>query len=430
VIENLITAFLTRRKRPRVAGVDYGPWIRRPGCLRMERLQKGPVFARHILLTVHVYYRRQRLGQLVSFRRCGKLRLAAGARNRGPLRRWWGRKWERASCAGAGPEEFSELPLQPPAGNLHKRLVRPHVLLVAGFGLGKRAPRYCAGRPAVARGGAGLVTIGYTGARRLATVCRGRRAEYMTEALPATGLPVQLLRRRGAARGVSRRCPARHDGVGNRAGNRERIRKNAGICVRSVVGHADLPIARLDGGRVERFSGGGRRRFLFASQIGAPGDDPRIARRNGGAASAVFATPPEVAGGPHFRIATEFAGKVERRGRAEGISPSVGRRAETADVIREYNRKNAGVGEGADPADGFKTGLLAALIAQFWHNRNLYRVVALGVLSARPLPAELVSAESDESGGCLWAGAVARKPIPAAPATIAAGAAGAWAEEG
>jgi NAD(P)H-hydrate epimerase len=110
-----------------------------------------------------------------------------------------------------------------------------------------------------------------------------------------------------------------------------------------------------------------------------------------------FATPEVQA--DRIRIATEFAGKWNAVVVLKGYHSVIA--APNGDVFVNTTG-NAGLAKGG--SGDVLTGLLAALIAQFGA-RDLYRVVALGTyLHGRA--AELVSAESDESG--VLAGEVAR----------------------
>jgi hydroxyethylthiazole kinase-like uncharacterized protein yjeF len=161
--------------------------------------------------------------------------------------------------------------------------------------------------------------------------------------------------------------------------------------VRSVVAHADLPIV-LDADGLNAFAGQAEilsnRKSAHLVMTPHPGEMARLCG---------FATPEVQA--DRIKIAAEFAGKWNAVVVLKGYHSVIA--APNGDVFVNTTG-NAGLAKGG--SGDVLTGLLAALIAQFGA-RDLYRVVALGTyLHGRA--AELVSAESDESG--VLAGEVAR----------------------
>jgi hydroxyethylthiazole kinase-like uncharacterized protein yjeF len=281
----------------------------------------------------------------------------------------------------AGPEEFSELPLQR-AAESHKGSYG-HVLLVAGS-VGKTGAAILCGQAAL-RGGAGLVTLA-TPEPALATVAAAQ-AEYMTEALPATasGTVASEAARLGGFATLLHGMTVL--GIGPGIGTHPETQE----FVRSVVGHADLPIV-LDADGLNAFAGQAEilanRKSAHLVMTPHPGEMARLCG---------FATPEVQA--DRIRIAAEFAGKWNAVVVLKGYHSVIA--APNGDVFVNTTG-NAGLAKGG--SGDVLTGLLTALIAQFG-TRDLYRVVALGTyLHGRA--AELVSAESDESG--VLAGEVAR----------------------
>jgi NAD(P)H-hydrate epimerase len=286
----------------------------------------------------------------------------------------------------AGLEEFSELPLQR-AAESHKGSYG-HVLLVAGS-VGKTGAAILCGQAAL-RGGAGLVTLA-TPEPALATVAAAQ-AEFMTEALPATasGTVASEAARLGGFTTLLHGMTVL--GIGPGIGTHPETQE----FVRSVVGHADLPIV-LDADGLNAFAGQAEilsnRKSAHLVMTPHPGEMARLCG---------FATPEVQA--DRIRIATEFAGKWNAVVVLKGYHSVIA--APNGDVFVNTTG-NAGLAKGG--SGDVLTGLLAALIAQFG-TQDLYRVVALGTyLHGRA--AELVSAESDESG--VLAGEVARA-VPAA----------------
>jgi NAD(P)H-hydrate epimerase len=286
----------------------------------------------------------------------------------------------------AGPEEFSELPLQR-AAEAHKGSYG-HVLIVAGS-VGKTGAAILCGQAAL-RGGAGLVTLA-TPEPALATVAEAQ-AEYMTEALPATasGTVASEAARLGGFATLLHGMTVL--GIGPGIGTHPETQE----FVRSVVGHADLPIV-LDADGLNAFAGQAEilanRKSPHLVMTPHPGEMARLCG---------FATPEVQA--DRVRIAAEFAGKWNAVVVLKGYHSVIA--APNGDVFVNTTG-NAGLAKGG--SGDVLTGLLAALIAQFGA-RDLYRVVALGTY-LHGLAAELVSAESDESG--VLAGEVARA-FPAA----------------
>src|SRR5882672_10764922 len=134
---------------------------------------QGPVLRAHLTVT----FTAPKIGQLVSADAgsCGTLVVREIGTPAALVEQVGKGKWR-----WAGPEEFSELPLQR-AAESHKGSYG-HVLLVAGS-VGKTGAAILCGQAAL-RGGAGLVTLA-TPEPALAMVAAAQ-AEYMTEALPAT----------------------------------------------------------------------------------------------------------------------------------------------------------------------------------------------------------------------------------------------------
>jgi ADP-dependent NAD(P)H-hydrate dehydratase / NAD(P)H-hydrate epimerase len=340
---------------------------------------QGPVLRAHLTVT----FTAPKIGQLVSADAgsCGSLVVreigtpAALVEEVGKGKLRW-----------AGPEEFSELPLQR-AAESHKGSYG-HVLIVAGS-VGKTGAAILCGQAAL-RGGAGLVTLA-TPEPALVTVAAAQ-AEYMTEALP------------GTASGTVASEAARLGGFATLLHGMTVLGMGPGIgthpetqeFVRSVVGHADLPIV-LDADGLNAFAGQAEilsnRKSAHLVMTPHPGEMARLCG---------FATPEVQA--DRIRIATEFAGKWNAVVVLKGYHSVIA--APNGDVFVNTTG-NAGLAKGG--SGDVLTGLLTALIAQFG-TQDLYRVVALGAyLHGRA--AELVSAESDESG--VLAGEVARA-VPAA----------------
>jgi hydroxyethylthiazole kinase-like uncharacterized protein yjeF len=335
---------------------------------------QGPVLRAHLTVT----FTAPKIGQLVSADAgsCGALVVreigtpAALVEEVGKGKLRW-----------AGPEEFSELPLQR-AAEAHKGSYG-HVLLVAGS-VGKTGAAILCGQAAL-RGGAGLVTLA-TPEPALATVAAAQ-AEYMTEALPATtsGTVASEAARLGGFATLLHGMTVL--GIGPGIGTHPETQE----FVRSVVAHADLPIV-LDADGLNAFAGQAEilsnRKSAHLVMTPHPGEMARLCG---------FATPEVQA--DRIRIATEFAGKWNAVVVLKGYHSVIA--APNGDVFVNTTG-NAGLAKGG--SGDVLTGLLAALIAQFGA-RDLYRVVALGTyLHGRA--AELVSAESDESG--VLAGEVAR----------------------
>ena len=340
---------------------------------------QGPVLRAHLTVT----FTAPKIGQLVSADAgsCGALVVreigtpAALVEEVGKGKLRW-----------AGPEEFSELPLQRSA-EAHKGSYG-HVLLVAGS-VGKTGAAILCGQAAL-RGGAGLVTLA-TPEPALATVAAAQ-AEYMTEALPATasGTVASEAARLGGFATLLHGMTVL--GVGPGIGTHPETQE----FVRSVVARADLPIV-LDADGLNAFAGQAEilsnRKSAHLVMTPHPGEMARLCG---------FATPEVQA--DRIKIATEFAGKWNAVVVLKGFHSVIA--APNGDVFVNTTG-NAGLAKGG--SGDVLTGLLAALIAQFGA-RDLYRVVALGTyLHGRA--AELVSAEGDESG--VLAGEVARA-VPAA----------------
>ncbi|HEX8711626.1 MAG TPA: NAD(P)H-hydrate dehydratase [Terracidiphilus sp.] len=340
---------------------------------------QGPVLRAHVTVT----FTAPKIGQLVSpdAGSCGALVVreigtpAALVEEVGKGKLRW-----------AGPEEFSELPLQR-AAEAHKGSYG-HVLLVAGS-VGKTGAAILCGQAAL-RGGAGLVTLA-TPEPALATIAAAQ-AEYMTEALPATAsgtIASEAARLGGFAtllHGMT--VLGMGPGIGTHPETQE--------FVRSVVAHADLPIV-LDADGLNAFAGQAEilsnRKSAHLVITPHPGEMARLCG---------FATPDVQT--DRIRIAAEFAGKWNAVILLKGYHSVIA--APNGDVFVNTTG-NAGLAKGG--SGDVLTGLLAALIAQFG-TRDLYRVVALGAY-LHGLAAELVSAASDESG--VLAGEVAGA-VPAA----------------
>jgi NAD(P)H-hydrate epimerase len=335
---------------------------------------QGPVLRAHLTVT----FTAPKIGQLVSADggSCGALAVreigtpAALVEEVGKGKLRW-----------AGPEEFSELPLQR-AAESHKGSYG-HVLIVAGS-VGKTGAAILCGQAAL-RGGAGLVTLA-TPEPALAMVAAAQ-AEYMTEALPATasGTIASEAARLGGFATLMHGLTVL--GIGPGIGTHPETQD----FVRSVVGHADLPIV-LDADGLNAFAGQAEilsnRKSAHLVMTPHPGEMARLCG---------YATPEVQA--DRIRIATEFAGKWNAVVVLKGYHSVIA--APNGDVFVNTTG-NAGLAKGG--SGDVLTGLLTALIAQFG-TRDLYRVVALGTyLHGRA--AELVSADSDESG--VLAGEVAR----------------------
>jgi NAD(P)H-hydrate epimerase len=344
---------------------------------------QGPVLRAHLTVT----FTAPKIGQLVSADagNCGSLVVreigtpAALVEEVGKGKLRW-----------AGPEEFSELPLQR-AAESHKGSYG-HVLLVAGS-VGKTGAAILCGQAAL-RGGAGLVTLA-TPEPALATVAAAQ-AEFMTEALPATasGTVASEAARLGGFATLLHGMTVL--GIGPGIGTHPETQE----FVRSVVGHADLPIV-LDADGLNAFAGQAEilsnRKSAHLVMTPHPGEMARLCG---------FATPEVQA--DRIRIAVEFAGKWNAVVVLKGYHSVIA--APNGDVFVNTTG-NAGLAKGG--SGDVLTGLLAALIAQFGA-QDLHRIVALGTyLHGRA--AELVSAESDESG--ILAGEVARA-VPAARAKL------------
>ena len=234
---------------------------------------EGPVLRAHLTVT----FTAPKIGQLIS-RRCRTLWLA-----------WWCAKSARPAALveevgkgklrWAGPEEFSELPLQRPAdahkGNVRARSVGSRVRWV------KRERRCFVGRPRCA------VEQDSSRWRRRSLLWKpfaAAQPEYMTEALPATAsgtIASEAVRLGGFATLMHGMTVL---GIGPGIGTHPETQE----FVRSVVsprGSANCAGCRW----AERLCRPGR--DAFQSQIPAPGGDPASGRdgaamRNDDAASA------------------------------------------------------------------------------------------------------------------------------------------------
>jgi len=273
----------------------------------------------------------------------------------------------------AGPEEFSELPLQR-AVDGHKGTYG-HVLLVTGS-LGKTGAAILCGQGAL-RGGAGLVTIA-TPHPVLATVA-GAQPEYMSEALPATDsgtIAAEAIRLGGFAtllHGMT--VLGIGPGIGTHAETQE--------FVRGVVAGADLPMV-VDADGLNAFAGQSEilsdRRSPYLVVTPHPGEMARLCGL----------TTPQVQA-DRIKTAVDFAGKWNAVVLLKGFHTVIA--APNGDVFVNITG-NAGLAKGG--SGDVLTGLLSALIAQFGTN-DLHRTVALGAyLHGRA--AEIASAQTDESG--------------------------------
>jgi ADP-dependent NAD(P)H-hydrate dehydratase / NAD(P)H-hydrate epimerase len=336
------------------------------GLLSDGEAAEGPVLRAHLTVT----FTAPKIGQLISpdAAACGALLVrdigtpAALIEEVGKGKLRW-----------AGPEEFSELPLQRPADS-HKGLYG-HVLIVAGS-VGKTGAAVLCGQAAL-RGGAGLVTVA-TPQPAQETIAAAQ-AEYMTEALPATAsgtIASEAVRLGGFAtlmHGMT--VLGMGPGIGTHPETQE--------FVRSVVAHADLPIV-LDADGLNAFAG--------QSETLANRKSPHlvVTPHPGEMARLCGMTTPQVQA-DRIRIAAEFAGKWNAVVLLKGFHTVIA--APNGDIFVNTTG-NAGLAKGG--SGDVLTGLLSALIAQFGA-ADLYRVVALGTyLHGRA--AELMSAQSDESG--------------------------------
>lgn len=334
---------------------------------------QGPVLRAHLTVT----FTAPKIGQLVSADagNCGALVVreigtpAALVEEVGKGKLRW-----------AGPEEFSEMPLQR-AAEAHKGSYG-HVLLVVGS-IGKTGAAVLSGQAAL-RGGAGLVTVA-TPQPALATVAAAQ-AEYMTEALPATAsgtIASEAVRLGGFATLLHGMTVL---GIGPGIGTHPETQE----FVRSVVVHADLPMV-VDADGLNAFAGHAETLAIRKSPhlvlTPHPGE---MARLCGLATSQVQAE--------RVKVAVEFAGKWNAIVLLKGFHTIIA--APNGDAFVNTTG-NAGLAKGG--SGDVLTGLLAALIGQFGA-ADLYRVVALGAyLHGRA--AELVAAATEESG--ILAGEVA-----------------------
>ena len=335
---------------------------------------EGPVLRTHLTVT----FTAPKIGQLVSADAgaCGALVVreigtpAALVEEVGKGKLRW-----------AGPEEFSELPLQRSA-EAHKGSYG-HVLLVAGS-IGKTGAAVLCGQAAL-RGGAGLVTVA-TSEPALPTVAEAQ-AEYMTEALPATvsgTIASEAVRLGGFATLLHGMTVL---GIGPGLGTHPETQE----FVRSVVAHADLPMV-VDADGLNAFSGQAETLAIRKSPhlvlTPHPGEMARLCGL----------TTPQVQA-DRIKYAVEFAGKWNAVVLLKGFHTVIA--APNGDVFVNTTG-SAGLAKGG--SGDVLTGLLTALIAQFGA-ADLYRVVALGAyLHGRA--AELLAADTDESG--ILAGEVAR----------------------
>jgi len=335
---------------------------------------EGPVLRAHLTVT----FTAPKIGQLVSADAgaCGALVVreigtpAALVEEVGKGKLRW-----------AGPEEFSELPLQRSA-EAHKGSYG-HVLLVAGS-IGKTGAAVLCGQAAL-RGGAGLVTVA-TPEPALPTVA-GAQAESMTEALPATvsgTIASEAVRLGGFATLLHGMTVL---GIGPGLGTHPETQE----FVRSVVAHADLPMV-VDADGLNAFSGQAETLAIRKSPhlvlTPHPGEMARLCGL----------TTPQVQA-DRIKYAVEFAGKWNAVVLLKGFHTVIA--AANGDVFVNTTG-SAGLAKGG--SGDVLTGLLTALIAQFGA-ADLYRVVALGAyLHGRA--AELLAADTDESG--ILAGEVAR----------------------
>ena len=332
---------------------------------------QGPVLRSHLTVT----FTAPKIGQLVSSDagNCGALVVreigtpAALVEEVGKGKLRW-----------AGPEEFSEMPVQRSA-EAHKGSYG-HVLLVAGS-VGKTGAAVLCGRAAL-RGGAGLVTVA-TPEPALATLAAAQ-AEYMTEALPATVSGTVASVRLGGFATLLHGMTVL--GMGPGLGTHPETQE----FVRSVVAHADLPMV-VDADGLNAFAGHAENLAVRKSPhlvlTPHPGEMARLCGL----------TTPQVQA-ERVRVAVEFAGKWNAVVLLKGFHTVIA--APNGDVFVNTTG-SAGLAKGG--SGDVLTGLLAALIAQFGAT-DLYRVVALGAyLHGRA--AELVAASTDESG--VLAGEVA-----------------------
>ena len=335
---------------------------------------EGPVLRAHLTVT----FTAPKIGQLVSADAgaCGALVVreigtpAALVEEVGKGKLRW-----------AGPEEFSELPLQRSA-EAHKGSYG-HVLLVAGS-IGKTGAAVLCGQAAL-RGGAGLVTVA-TPEPVLPTVA-GAQAEYMTEALPATvsgTIASEAVRLGGFATLLHGMTVL---GIGPGLGTHPETQE----FVRSVVAHADLPMV-VDADGLNAFSGQAETLAIRKSPhlvlTPHPGEMARLCGL----------TTPQVQA-DRIKYAVEFAGKWNAVVLLKGFHTVIA--APNGDVFVNTTG-SAGLAKGG--SGDVLTGLLTALIAQFGA-ADLYRVVALGAY-LHGSAAELLAADTDESG--ILAGEVAR----------------------
>ena len=273
----------------------------------------------------------------------------------------------------AGPDEFSELPLQR-AADSHKGTFG-HVLLVAGS-VGKTGAAVLCGQAAL-RAGAGLVTIA-TPQPALATIASAQ-AEFMTEPLPATpsGKIAAEPERPGGFAALLKGMTVL--GIGPGIGTHPETQE----FVRSVVAHADLPLV-VDADGLNAFAGQSEilsnRKSAHLVVTPHPGEMARLCGL----------TTPQVQA-DRIRVAGEFAGKWNAVVLLKGFHTVIA--APNGDVFVS-TAGNAGLAKGG--SGDVLTGVLSALIAQFGA-ADLHRIVALGAyLHGRA--AELVSAPTDESG--------------------------------
>ena len=334
---------------------------------------QGPVLRSHLTVT----FTAPKIGQLVSpdAGNCGALVVreigtpAALVEEVGKGKLRW-----------AGPEEFSEMPLQRSA-EAHKGNYG-HVLLVAGS-VGKTGAAVLCGQAAL-RGGAGLVTVA-TPEPALAAVAAAQ-AEYMTEALPSTvsGTVASEAFRLGGFATLLHGMTVL--GMGPGLGTHPETQE----FVRSVVAHADLPMV-VDADGLNAFAGHAENLAIRKSPhlvlTPHPGEMARLCGL----------TTPQIQA-DRIKLAVEFAGKWNAVVLLKGFHTVIA--APNGDVFVNTTG-SAGLAKGG--SGDVLTGLLAALVAQFGA-ADLYRVVALGAyLHGRA--AELVAAASDESG--VLAGEVA-----------------------
>jgi hydroxyethylthiazole kinase-like uncharacterized protein yjeF len=335
---------------------------------------EGPVLRAHLTVT----FTAPKIGQLISpdAGNCGALAVreigtpAALVEEVGKGKLRW-----------AGPEEFSDLPLQRAADG-HKGIYG-HVLIVAGS-VGKTGAAVLCGQAAL-RGGAGLVTVA-TPQPALASIAIAQ-PEYMTEPLPATpsGKIASEPERPGGLATLLQGMTVL--GMGPGIGTHPETQ----LFVRSVVAHADLPMV-LDADGLNAFAG--------QSEILSNRKSPHlvVTPHPGEMARLCGLTTPQVQT-DRVKVATEFAGKWNAVVLLKGFHTIIA--APNGDVFVNTTG-NTGLAKGG--SGDVLTGLLAALIAQFGVG-DLHRVVALGAyLHGRA--SELVTVESDESG--VLAGEVAR----------------------